>query len=140
MVAAERIALAVVEPARSQAEDQENRVAVGQDLRERGRSGRFFESGRFVVTTAWPSCGGKPRLGNPNVWNRPRSASSRRYFPASPMLVVPETQTATSWGVRRSLAYGNPNVARLPSNASATGAARAIARRCASANRTESYG
>src|SRR3989475_13202963 len=42
MVAAERIDLAVVEPARSQAEDQENRVPVGQDLRERGRSGRLL--------------------------------------------------------------------------------------------------
>src|SRR2546425_11420184 len=42
MVAAERIPLAVVKPSRSQAENQENRAAVDQDLRERCRGDRLL--------------------------------------------------------------------------------------------------
>src|SRR5207247_817991 len=96
-------------------------------------------SGRFVVTMTSPSGGGKPRFGNSNVWNRPSCANSRRYLPASPMLVVPDTQAAASSAVRRSFSNGNPNVARFASNARAIGAARAIARRWASAKRIGSY-
>src|SRR3989475_8826389 len=55
------------------------------------------------------------------------------------MLVVPEIQAATCKGVRRSLSKGNPKVATFASNVRATGAARAIARRCASANLIGSY-
>jgi len=36
---------------------------------------------------------------NSNVWKRPRCANSLRYLPASPMLVVRDTQAATSSGV-----------------------------------------
>src|SRR5437588_296917 len=53
--------------------------------------------------------------------------------------VVPETQAAVCCGVRRSRSNGKPNVARFESNARATGAARARARRWASANFTGSY-
>src|SRR3990172_4578080 len=65
-------------------------------------SAAFFGSGRFVVMTASPSCGGNPRFGKSKAWNRPSCARSRRYFPLSPMDVVPESHAAISAGVCRS--------------------------------------
>src|SRR5438132_1672942 len=50
-----------------------------------------------------------------------------------------QDEPAARCGVRRSRSNGKPNVARFASNARATGAARARARRWASANFTGSY-
>src|SRR2546425_12087045 len=139
MVAAEGIHVAVIEAPRSQSEDEQDRRPVLQETRQGGGVRRFLRIRSARVTIASPSWGGNPRFGNSNVWKRPRCANSRRYFPASPMLVVPDTQAATLSGVLSSFSNGNPNVARFASNARAIGAARAIDRRWASARRTGSY-
>ncbi len=85
-------------------------------------------SGRDVVSTTSPSCGGNPLPGYGKQLKRPASAISRKFLPLPPMLVVPATHSAISRGVRASSGMGNPNSARPMSYALAKSPARAMTR------------
>ena len=92
----------------------------------------FFWSGLLVVRITSPSCGGNPFPGYGKHWKRPASAISMKFFPWPPMLVVPATHSAISFGVRASSGIGKPNSARPMSYALARSPARAMTLLCGS--------